>query len=266
MASVRKKTNALKDIDSRLGSFNQKSRFDDTNLVSKSVTELSFKEEGKLHYLRNGFIVYFLIIFTTKFINESIYINSFIFLLKEDDKEDPDKERIISIILGCSCLFILIVELSLKNKYKFITERNLIIILLILLLITNLLFIVFVKEILAIYILIGIDTIITSITEKYVAHLFLYIMPENYKICRINGNVFISIFSMLSRILVGVLLIIATIKNFTVYNYIISSLMTALSFISFLMYIIFYKDLRIKAINRILKNNSADIIKIATEV
>ena len=266
MASVRKKTNALKDIDSRLGSFNQKSRFDDTNLVSKSVTELSFKEEGKLHYLRNGFIVYFLIIFTTKFINESIYINSFIFLLKEDDKEDPDKERIISIILGCSCLFILIVELSLKNKYKFITERNLIIILLILLLITNLLFIVFVKEILAIYILIGIDTIITSITEKYVAHLFLYIMPENYKICRINGNVFISIFSMLSRILVGVLLILATIKNLTVYNYIISSLMTALSFISFLMYIIFYKDLRIKAINRILKNNSADIIKIATEV
>ena len=42
--------------------------------------------------------------------------------------------------------------------------------------------------------------------------------------------------------------------------------MTFLSFISFLLYIIFYKEIRIKAINRILTNNPKDGIKIATEV
>ena len=54
---------ALKDIDLRLGSFNEESKFDDTNLVAKSISELTTREEGKLHYLLNGFIVYFLIIF-----------------------------------------------------------------------------------------------------------------------------------------------------------------------------------------------------------
>ena len=66
---VRRQSMALKDIDLRLGSFNEESKFDDTNLVAKSISELTTREEGKLHYLLNGFIVYFLIIFTTKFIN-----------------------------------------------------------------------------------------------------------------------------------------------------------------------------------------------------
>ena len=57
---VRRQSMALKDIDLRLGSFNEESKFDDTNLVAKSISELTTREEGKLHYLLNGFIVYFL--------------------------------------------------------------------------------------------------------------------------------------------------------------------------------------------------------------
>ena len=259
---VRRQSMALKDIDLRLGSFNEESKFDDTNLVAKSISELTTREEGKLHYLLNGFIVYFLIIFTTKFINESIFINSNIFLSEEKENEN----WIIPVILGCSSMFILVVELSLSRKYKFITERNLIIILLFLLLIVNLLFIVFNTVKKAFYFLIALDNIVASITEKYVAHMFLYIMPENYIICRINGNVFISIFSMISRILCCFLLLIFQYDNFNVYNYTMFSIMTFLCFLCFLLYIIFYKELRIKAINRILKSKRNDEIKIPTEV
>ena len=259
---VRRQSMALKDIDLRLGSFNEESKFDDTNLVAKSISELTTREEGKLHYLLNGFIVYFLIIFTTKFINESIFINSNIFLSEEKENEN----WIIPVILGCSSMFILVVELSLSRKYKFITERNLIIILLFLLLIVNLLFIVFNTVKKAFYFLIALDNIVASITEKYVAHMFLYIMPENYIICRINGNVFISIFSMISRILCCFLLLIFQNDNFNVYNYTMFSIMTFLCFLCFLLYIIFYKELRIKAINRILKSKRNDEIKIPTEV
>ena len=163
-------------------------------------------------------------------------------------------------------MFILVVELSLSRKYKFITERNLIIILLFLLLIVNLLFIVFNTVKKAFYFLIALDNIVASITEKYVAHMFLYIMPENYIICRINGNVFISIFSMISRILCCFLLLIFQCDNFNVYNYTMFSIMTFLCFLCFLLYIIFYKELRIKAINRILKSKRNDEIKIPTEV
>ena len=259
--TVKEKTMALKDIDTQLGSFNKENRFDDTNLVSKSVSELASREEGHLHYLMKQFVVYLLIIFTTKFINESIFVNSYIFL-KNDNEEN--KQWLISIILGSSCIIILLIELSLSRKYKFISERTLIIILLFLLLLINVLFIIFNTEIFSFYFLIALDTILASITEKYAAHLFLYIMPDNYIICRIHGNVFINIFSMLSRIICCALIFFSKFEEY--YNYIIFITMTFLCFLCFLLYIIFYQEIRIKAINRILTSNPTDEIKIATEV
>ena len=258
--TVRKQTTVLKDIDSQLGNFNKENRFDDTNLVSKSISELALREEGQLHYLLKDFIVYFLIIITTKFINESIYFNSFIFLLDKDD----DNRWIISLILGASYGLILLVELSLSRKYKFITERTLIIILLFLLFLVNLMFVILYNIENSLYFLVSLNIIITSITEKYVAHLFLYIMPENYIICRINGNVFINIFSMISRIICSALLLLSIFE--IEYKYIIFIVMTTLCFICLLLYGIFFKEIRIKAINRILKSNPTDEIKIATEV
>ena len=259
--TVKEKTMALKDIDTQLGSFNKENRFDDTNLVSKSVSELASREEGHLHYLMKQFVVYLLIIFTTKFINESIFVNSYIFL-KNDNEEN--KQWLISIILGSSCIIILLIELSLSRKYKFISERTLIIILLFLLLLINVLFIIFNTEIFSFYFLVALDTILASITEKYAAHLFLYIMPDNYIICRIHGNVFINIFSMLSRIICCALIFFSKFEEY--YNYIIFITMTFLCFLCFLLYIIFYQEIRIKAINRILTSNPTDEIKIATEV
>ena len=116
----------------------------------------------------------------------------------------------------------------------------------------------------SLYFLVSLNIIITSITEKYVAHLFLYIMPENYIICRINGNVFINIFSMISRIICCILILLSDLQS--MYKYIICIPMISLCFISTLLYAIFFKEIRIKAINRILDNNPTDEIKIATEL
>ena len=263
--AVRKQTMALKDIDLQLGSFNKENRFDDTNLVSKSVSELAMREEGQLNYLLKDFIVYLLIIFTTKFVNESIFINSFIIYVDENGNiKDTNYLWIISLILGSSSMLILLIELSLSRKYKFITERALIIILLIILLIINILFIIFVTQTTVIYILVGLDNIVASITEKYVAHLFLYIMPENYIICNIHGNVFINIFSMISRIICCILILLSDLQS--LYKYIICIPMISLCLISTLLYAIYFKEIRIKAINRILKSNPTDEIKIATEL
>ena len=263
---VRRKTLILKDIDTRLGSVNKQSNFDDTNLVSRSINELASKEEGGLHSLFKVFIVYFLIIVTTKFINESMYINSHIFMNEIAFKDTTEIPWLIPIVLGCSCLMILLVELSLSQKSSFISERSLIIILLLLLLINNGLFILFYFLKINIIFIIATDIILASISEKYTAHLFLYIIPDSYIICKIHGNVFISIFSMISRILCSGLLIIVNVNKITVYNLIIYIIMTSLSFFSLLFYLIFYKEIRIKAIKRIMKNISKDDIKVATEL
>ena len=263
---VKRKTTILKDIDTRLGSVNMQSNFDDTNLVSRSINELASKEEGGLHSLFKVFIVYFLIIFTTKFINESMYINSHIFMNQITFKNTTEIPWLISVVLGCSCLMILLVELSLSKKSSFISERSLIIILLSLLLINNGLFILFYFLEINIIFIIATDIILASISEKYTAHLFLYIIPDSYIICKIHGNVFISIFSMISRILCSGLLIIVNMNNTKVYNLTIYIVMTSLSFFSLLLYLIFYKEIRIKAIKRIMKNIPKDDIKVATEL
>ena len=263
---VKRKTTILKDIDTRLGSVNMQSNFDDTNLVSRSINELASKEEGGLHSLFKVFIVYFLIIFTTKFINESMYINSHIFMNQITFNNTTEIPWLISVVLGCSCLMILLVELSLSKKSSFISERSLIIILLSLLLINNGLFILFYFLKINLIFNIATDIILASISEKYTAHLFLYIIPDSYIICKIHGNVFISIFSMISRILCSGLLIIVNMNNTKVYNLTIYIVMTSLSFFSLLLYLIFYKEIRIKAIKRIMKNIPKDDIKVATEL
>ena len=263
---VRRKTLMLKDIDNKLGSFNKESKFDDTNLVAKSVNELASKEESGLHSLLNVFIVYLIVIFTTKFINESIYINSHVFMNEIYSNVPSENPWITPLVLGGSCFLILLVELLLSHKNAFITERTLIIILLILLLINNILFFIFEHFEIKHYSNIAIDNILASITEKYTAHLFLYIIPETYTLCRIHGNVLINIFSMISRILCSGLLIILTKKEAKNFSMVIFIFMTSLSFISLLLYLIFFSDIRIKAINRIIKSNPKDDIKIATEV
>ena len=261
---VRSRTLVLKDLDNRLADFNKENRFDDTNLVAKSINELAI---GGLYSLLNVFIVYLFIIFTTKFINESIFINSHIFM--EEIIGNNDEKEVswrIPVILGCACFMILLLELSLSCKNLFITEKNLITILLVLLLINNALFLIFHFFKINHYIIIATDTVLASVTEKYVAHLFLYIIPESYIICKIHGNVLINIFSMISRILCSSLLIILNVQNIYNFNVIIFTVMTGLGFISLLLYLICYKDIRVKAINRIIKSIPKDIIKIATEV
>ena len=50
------------------------------------------------------------------------------------------------------------------------------------------------------------------------------------------------------------------------FNVIIYSFMVGISVVSLLLYLIFYNEIRVKAINRIIKSNPKDDIKIATEV
>ena len=98
--TVQTQTLILKDLDSKLGNFNKQSNFDDTNLVAKSINELANKEEGGLHSLLNVFIVYLIVIFTTKFINESLFINSHIFMEEIIGKDDDKVSWLIPLVLG----------------------------------------------------------------------------------------------------------------------------------------------------------------------
>ena len=259
---VRKQTILLKNINEQLGNYNRKSNFDDTNLVLKSINELTKKERDSLNSLFNAFIVYLIIIVTTKFINESIYINSIIFI-KKNKKIQVWK---IPTALGCSSFLSLFIELILSCKDAFISEKHLIIILLCLHLINNGLFFLFkylTKDFFYIFML---DNVFANLTQKYTTHLFLYIIPENYQLCRIHGNIFINIFAMISRIVCCNLFLLLDIIGIEIYEFVILIIITSLNFVSLFVYLIFYQDIRVKAITRIMKDNVKDEFKVTTEI
>ena len=267
---LKSKTNMVNDINAQLGDFNRMSKYNDTNLVSLSISELADKEREKLKSLFSSFLVYLIIIFTTKFIIESIFINLPIFIKDFNDNNKDDKEDLklwgIPVVFGCSCLIVLAIEFALRNKNKLISEKNLLIILFLLNLSNEIILIFLRKKYTLLYfIIISLAIILSNIIEKYATHFFYGIIPEDYIICKIQGNNFINIISMLSRIISSVFIICFS-KNYNNYDIIIYLSFIILSFICLTLFMVFYSDIRNKSISRIMNKLQKNEIKVATEV
>ena len=113
--------------------------------------------------------------------------------------------------------------------------------------------------------------IVSNLIQKTSSHYFFNIIPNQYILCGIQGNVLINILSTIGRISSCGLLIMykrneekEIMKNY--FDIIYYSIMTFFSLISLLLYWIFYSDIREKAISRIIKNTNKKEVKIATEV
>ena len=266
---LKNKANMVNDINAQLGDFNRMSNYNDTNLVSLSISELAYKEREKLKSLLSSFLSYLIIVFTTKYINESIFINIPIFIKDYNDKivSDDDKIKLweIPLAFGCSCLIVLAIEFALRNKNKIISEKNLLIILFLLNLINDVILIFNIKDHSTIYfIIISLAIILSNIIEKYATHFFYSIIPEDYIVCKIQGNIFINVISMVSRIISSIFII--CFKNFYNYEFIIYLSFIILSSICLILFLVFYSDIRIKSISRIMNKLGKNEIKVATEV
>ena len=117
----------------------------------------------------------------------------------------------------------------------------------------------------------SIAIILANMIQKTSSHFFFTIIPSHYIICCIQGNFLINIISTIGRIISCVFLIMykknegseIVNKYFDVFYY---SMMTLFSLITLLLYFIFYSDIRVKAISRIIKYKNKNEIKVATEV
>ena len=255
----------VNDINAQLGNFNRKSNFNDTNLVSLSISQLTYREKEGLQYLFKSFMVYLIIIFNTKFTNEAIFVHLPIIIYnKRKINNDKSLEYFLPSILGISILLVLVIELALKHKNRCISEKTLLIILLILNSINNVAIAIiynFSKEFIF-YLMNGLSLIISNIMEKYSTHFFEYIIPHNYIICKMQGNTFINIIATLSRIIAAALAMGSSIY----IPLIIYILIAILSIISTILYFVFYSDIRIKSISRIITKQDKDQMKIATGI
>jgi len=272
--NVQEDSNMLENLDSELEKFNKENKFDDTNLVSRSIHEIADQEKGNLTSLKKAFYIYIIIIYSTKFINESIMIY-FELNLVEINKEIIDTyQNLPEIVLASSYFMIIVLELILSKKIECTRDKIFLIIILSMNLINSSSLIYLAQKQYFIFIAnSSLAIILSNLIQKTSAHYFFNIIPNNYIICGIQGNVLINILSTIGRISSGGLLIMYKIyehkdimKDY--FNIIYYSIMTLLSFISLLLYMIFYSDIREKAISRIIKNeqNKKHVVNVATEV
>ena len=262
----------VENIDAELEMFNKKNKYDDTNLVTRSVHEIAEQEKDNLKVLMKAYFVFILIVFTTKYINEAIVIYFGMNLIKENDNYLKENRWIHGLVLSLAYLFVILCILALSKKIECTQDKFFLIIILSLNLINCSFLIYFaqyVKEILVICSALAI--ILSNLIQKTASHYFFNIIPNSYILCKIQGNILINIITTIGRIVSSALLI-AYQKNQEYedideyFNAIYYMIMTLLSLLSLLFYCIYYSDIRVKAISRIIKNDNKDEIHMATDV
>ena len=269
---VRKDSMMVESIDAELEKFNKKNNFDDTNLVSNTVKEIAEQEKESLSILIKAYFVYILIIFTSKYINESIVIYFGLNLMKENDKLLNDNYWILGLVLSMSYLLVIISEIVFSKETECTRDKIFLIFLLSFNLInSSLLIFISQQNFIILIICSSLAIIFSNLIQKNAAHYFYNIIPNHYILCKIQGNILINIISTIGRISSSALLIAYERNHDTdivdeFFNAFYYFIMTLLSFFSLLFYCIYYSDIRVKAISRIIKNDNKNELTIATDV
>lgn len=96
-----------------------------------------------------------------------------------------------------------------------------------------------------------------NLLESVASNLFSKIIPSDFIFLNVNAGFFMNLLSALGRIIGSILISITGHLNFQISYRIIFSLNSGLFLICLITSLIFYKDLRVKAIARILRNQSS---------
>ena len=271
---IEKDSKMVNDINTQLGDFNKKNKYDDTNLVTRTVFENITSAKKGLKSLIKSFIVFTTIVFTTKFINEFFFIITPLYCF---DKNNEVKDNLIypCIILGITCYIMIFIEIIFYKISKIANEKTILFIFYITLLILNfskLFFIIFyeknsphiIKNTFFI-IAISFSIILSRFIEKASSLFFSNIIPNEFNIFGINGNICINTISHIGRVIAAFSPFLLTYMDFHKANLIYYSIMTFFSLISFIIFFIYYNDLRIKAISRIIHQQKPNL-EVVTEI
>ena len=266
----------VNEINSQLGDFNKKNNYDDTNLVTKNVFENINSAKKGLKSLIKSFIVFSTIVFTSKFINEFFFIITPLYCINNEN--DIIVKNILlypPIILGVTCYIIPIIELIFYKISKIANEKTILFIIYIALLILNiskLVFVIFFEKNVDNLLknpffisAISLSIILARFVEKASSLFFSNIMPNEFNIFGINGNICINTISHIGRVLGAFLPFLLAYMDFHNANIIFYSIMTCFSLISFIIFTIYYNDLRIKAISRIIHQQKPKM-EVVTEI
>jgi hypothetical protein len=180
----------VENIDAELEMFNKKNKYDDTNLVTRSVHEIAEQEKDNLKVLMKAYFVFILIVFTTKYINEAIVIYFGLNLIKENPEFLKEHHWVHGLVLSGAYLLVILCVLALSKKVECTRDKFFLIIILSLNLINCSLLIFFSQNKIEILIICSaLAIILSNLIQKTASHYFFNIIPSYYILCRIQGNI-----------------------------------------------------------------------------
>ena len=243
----------INKLENKLDEFNEKSNFTNINLIPNNIDELIMKERNKFSYLNINLLIVFSLLFLTSLIKENMMF-LFTFKLFETNKM---KEGLICLILSGIFLFQIIsffFILPLKKINIFIKRYLLIFILATIIFISPLLYTPLLNEgifVLTISVLgiITFSNIISVLISCYLSYLF---PPRwNYRIGRSP------IYVISAGKALGILICLFMKINFEFHFYFVFSLCVLLYGCIFV-FLLIYKDFRIKIIARIIRKKALE--------
>jgi hypothetical protein len=278
-SELEKDSKMINDINQQLGNFNSQNKYDDTNLVSSSVIKNISSAKKGLKSLVKPFLVFSTTVFVSKFINEFFFI---VTPLYSNDNEDGDNTQVnlkhlknVCLLLGITCFIIPLIEIIFDKLSKKSTEKTIVYIVYITLLFLNVSKLVFIiiyeknhSEIIKhpFFILaISFSIILSRFIEKASSLFFSNIFPNEFILCGMSGNMCINIISHIGRVIAAILPFLLHYFKFYTSNIIYYSIMLFFSLVSFIIFTIYYNDLRIKAISRVI-NQKKPKLEVTTEI
>jgi predicted MFS family arabinose efflux permease len=186
---------------------------------------------------------------------ESILVIAPYYLLCLDPEVDI---KIVGLSLGIS-LFITIPTTVLLSRYlaNRLKDRAIIVLLLILcILVSCSLFLIHLYETLLIqYIIVScICLIVCTLLENTTSTMITKIIPGNYEVASSNAGLLINYVTTCGRVIGSLMIYFTSQLNYEKMNIVVYGIIAGLFALIFIITLLFYKDLRVKAIARILRN------------
>ena len=175
---------------------------------------------------------------------------------------------ILSGLLGLASFSVLLIECLLFNRKKCIPDRPFqLIVLAFCFCVTLPAMNIWYNDNIKIYCVFMVVIIISSnFLEKISSGFFAKIIPSDYKACGIQGNMILNVISNLGRIIGAGIPIMKQFVEFKYFDIGVFSFLSFLILLSFILAVIFYGDLRIKAISRIMEKEKKKKLEIPIEI
>ena len=251
----------LSDIENKLNSFNEKNQFSDTNLIPSNIKQIVENEKKAFSYISNGVFITFLMLLFMRIINEALIV---VLADNIDNEFNSSTYKSNFIILSGSLLFesiICFIAARIISQHSHTRKF----------LLTLLISGFIVSSVLSISVLFwtelyyGIFTVllvITTLVELVTSNLIANIMPPKWRILGLEYGIFIHTPILLGRVLGSILAMVINIMIVKewgedlkdIFSYIISAVVPSFFLILLILIIYNYKNLRVKAISRILRS------------